>query len=117
MTLLSLLFFSVSLSGCAGFLHQPKEILIKVQQVAPQLPDGDFVCEEKPAVSTARPTQAYVAGLLAEYEFAVDDCRSKLAKVKEKLDLLRKSIDESNAKTNTAQEIEDTDNVMFARLY
>ena len=82
MMILLLLCCSILLTACAG--DDPPPIVvpeIKVERVLP--PPSLLACEPAPLVPSAPVTQRDLASYLVDLAGAGEDCRSRLARVKE----------------------------------
>lgn len=81
MTILSLLCCSILLTACAGDTPPTVVTEIKVERVLP--PTSLLACEPAPLVPTQPITQRDLAGYLVDLAGAGEDCRARLARVKE----------------------------------
>ena len=82
MTILLLLCCSILLTACAGDEPPPTVVTeIKVERVLP--PPSLLACQPAPLVPTAPVTQRDLAGYLVDLAGAGEDCRARLARVKE----------------------------------
>lgn len=80
--ILSLLFCLTLLTACAGDDPPPIVVTeIKVERVLP--PQSLLACQPAPLVPSAPVTQRDLAGYLVDLAGAGEDCRSRLARVKE----------------------------------